>query len=312
MSDRTPSSILRLGTRGSALALAQARLAAAALARAHSLPESRIELQPVQTVGDRVQDRPLADIGGKALWTKELDLALLDGRIDFAVHSMKDVETVLHPGIVIAAVLPRGDPRDRLLGADRIADLPAGAVVGTSSPRRAAQLRNRRPELRVANLRGNVETRMRQVAEGRVAATFLAAAGLDRLGLEAGAPLPIDGWLPASAQGIIGITCRADDADTRALLAAISDAPSFTRLVAERAVLEGIGGDCHTSIAVHADFAPDLRLRAELLSPDGAERVDAEMWGQDDPRQLGLLLAAQLLERATPAMRASLGAGGGG
>ena len=317
MSDR-PSFPLRAGTRSSALAMTQARLVAAALRQAHQLQEAEIALLPVQTVGDRVQDRALAEIGGKALWTKELDQALFDDRIDFAVHSMKDVETALPAGIVIAAVLPRADPRDRLLGVDGLADLPRGAIVGTSSPRRAAQLRNRRPDVRVVNLRGNVETRMRHVAEGRVQATFLAAAGLQRLQLQAGVPLPIDDWLPASAQGIIGITCRADDERMRMLLAAIHDGTSFACLLAERAVLEGIGGDCHTAVAVHASLAPDhapgkvsgqapgLRLRAELYSPDGQQRVDAELAGDGDPRRLGLALAGMLLQQASPAIRASL------
>lgn len=297
---------LRLGTRSSALALAQARMAAAALEQMHGFAAGSIELVPVQTVGDRVQDRALSEIGGKALWTKELDGALLDGRIDLAVHSMKDVETWLPAGIVVAAVLPRADPRDRLLGAASLAEIPPGMLVGTSSPRRAAQLLNRRPDLRVGNLRGNVETRIRQVTEGRVGASFLAAAGLDRLGIKAGVSLPIDDWLPASAQGIIGITCRADDQKMRSMLAAINDTPTFTRLTAERAVLEAIGGDCHTSIAVHADFVPGLRLRAELLSADGKERVEAMLTDNEDPRQLGQALAQILLQRASPAVRATI------
>lgn len=302
--------IYRIGTRSSPLALAQARLVAAAMAQAHALTPGQVQLVPVQTVGDKVQDRPLAEIGGKALWTKELDRALLDGGIDFAVHSMKDVETALHPGIVVAAVLEREDPRDRLVGVPALAALRPGAVVGTSSPRRAAQLLNRRPDVRVVSLRGNVETRLRHIAEGRADATFLAAAGLKRLGIEAGSPIPIDVWLPAAAQGIIGITCRADDAPMARMLAAISHAPTMACLLAERAVLEGLGGSCHTSVAVHAAHAPSLGVRAELLGPDGRDRVDAHMQGEATPRDLGLALAVELLRRATPAIRASLAPGG--
>jgi hydroxymethylbilane synthase len=282
-------------------------MAAAALRAAHGLAEAAIRIDAVQTVGDKVLDRPLAEIGGKALWTKELDGALIEGRIDFAVHSMKDVETELAQGICLAAVLERADPRDRLIGAARLADLPPGAVVGTSSPRRTAQLLNRRPDLKVAVLRGNVQTRLKAIAEGRAAATFLAAAGLDRLDLSQGSLLPLEDWLPAASQGIVGMTCRADDARTIALLSAVNHAPSMAWLVAERAVLEGLGGSCHTSVAVHARGGDTLELSAELLSPDGRDRVDARMAGPAaDARGLGLALAAELLAKATPAIRASL------
>jgi hydroxymethylbilane synthase len=286
--------------------MAQAHMAAAAIARAHGLPADAIAIHAVQTVGDKVLDRPLAEIGGKALWTKELDGALIEGEIDFAVHSMKDVETVLAPGIALVAVLERADPRDRLVGVDSIADLPVGATVGTSSPRRTAQLLNRRPDLKVEVLRGNVQTRLKAIAEGRAAATFLAAAGLDRLGIAEGTVLDIDGWLPAAAQGIVGMTCRADDARTHSLLAAVNHAPSMAWLAAERAVLEGLGGSCHTSVAVHASGLGTLQLHAELLSPDGRERLDEALSGAGDPRALGLALAAALMARATPAIRASL------
>ena len=303
----TPANPLRLGTRASPLAMAQAHMAAAAIRAAHGLPAAAIAIDAVQTVGDKVLDRPLAEIGGKALWTKELDGALIEGRIDFAVHSMKDVETELASGIRLAAVLERADPRDRLVGAARLADLPPGAVVGTSSPRRTAQLLNRRPDLKVAVLRGNVQTRLKAIADGRAAATFLAAAGLDRLGIAEGSLLPLDDWLPAASQGIVGMTCRADDARTLALLAAVNHAPSMAWLVAERAVLEGLGGSCHTSVAVHATGETTLALKAELLSPDGGDRVDATLAGPaSDARSLGLALAEALLARATPAIRASL------
>jgi hydroxymethylbilane synthase len=307
MNQVPPAAGLRLGTRGSPLALAQSHMAAAALAAAHGLPTDDIGIHVVQTLGDKVQDRPLAEIGGKALWTKELDRALIEGEIDFAVHSMKDVETRLAPGIRLVAVLERADPRDRLVGVAQLADLAPGAVVGTSSPRRTAQLLNRRPDLRVEGLRGNVQTRLKAIAEGRAAATFLAAAGLDRLGIEEGHVLPLGAWLPAAAQGIVGITCRADDARTIARLEAINHAASMAALEAERAVLEGLGGSCHTSVAVHATAERGgLRLRAELLSPDGRDRVDAEAWSDGAPRAMGLALADQLMREATPAIRASL------
>lgn len=303
----TPDNPIRLGTRASPLAMAQAHMAAAALCAAHGLPAEAVAIDAVQTVGDKVLDRPLAEIGGKALWTKELDGALLEGRIDFAVHSMKDVETELAQGIRLAAVLERADPRDRLVGAARLDDLPEGAIVGTSSPRRTAQLLNRRPDLKVEVLRGNVQTRLKAISEGRAAATFLAAAGLDRLGLSEGSLLSIDDWLPAASQGIVGMTCRTDDARTIALLSAVNHAPSMAWLLAERAVLEGLGGSCHTSVAVHARGGDTLELKAELLSPDGRDRVDGGLSGPaSDPRALGLALAAELLARATPAIRASL------
>ncbi len=282
-------------------------MAAAALRAAHGLPDEAIAIGAVETVGDKVLDRPLAEIGGKALWTKELDGALIEGRIDFAVHSMKDVETELAPGIVLAAVLERADPRDRLVGATHLAAIPAGSVVGTSSPRRTAQLLNRRPDLKVELLRGNVQTRLKAIAEGRAAATFLAAAGLDRLGIAEGTVLPIDSWLPAASQGIVGMTCRADDARTRGLLAAVNHATSLAWVMAERAVLEGLGGSCHTSVAVHASGTDLLTLTAELLSPDGRDRVDEQVSGPaGDPRALGLALAEALIARATPAILASL------
>ncbi len=303
----SPDRPLRLGTRGSPLALAQSRMVAAALKASHRLSDDAIALTVVQTLGDRVQDRPLAEIGGKALWTKELDGALLNGEIDFAVHSMKDVETVLAAGVALAAVLPRADPRDRIVGATSIAAIPPGATVGTSSPRRQAQLRNRRPDLAVVLLRGNVETRLRHVSEGRVAATFLAAAGLDRLTIEAGHTLPIDDWLPAASQGVVGITCRADDVATLALLRAIDDAETMTCLKAERAVLEALGGSCHTSVAAHASLSGSLTLRAELLSPDGRDSISATRTSTDgDPAALGQAVAAELLAAATPAIRRSL------
>lgn len=296
---------IRLGSRGSPLALAQSRLAAEALAAAGFATS----LVTVETAGDRDRARPLVALGGKAVWTKELDQALLDGRIDAAVHSLKDVETRLPDGLVLAAVLSRADPRDRLVGASSLAALSPGARVGTSSPRRAAQLAFRRPDLAITLLRGNVATRLARVEDGTVDATFLAAAGLDRLGIAAGTPLDPADWLPAAAQGIVGVTARADAADVLAALAAIDHPPTHRAARAERAVLAGIGGSCRTAVAVHAHAAGTggLRLEAELYSPDGTERVRAgRACDGRDPAELGALVAADLRASATPAMRASL------
>ncbi|MFN3369983.1 MAG: hydroxymethylbilane synthase [Sphingomonadaceae bacterium] len=310
------AALLRIGTRGSPLALAQARMTAEALERVGGSPAPAIETIVIQTTGDRVQDRALAEIGGKALWTRELDRALIAGEVDAAVHSMKDVETRLAPGLVLAAVLPRADVRDRLIGAPSLAALRPGARVGTSSPRRAAQLKHRRPDVEPVLLRGNVETRLRAVAEERVDATFLAAAGLERLGIAEGVALPVEDWLPAASQGVVGITCRADDSETRARLAAISHAGTLECLLAERALLDGLGGSCRTSVAALAvaiDADPEgaggrrIELRAELLSPDGRDCVGERAIGPaTDPEALGRTVAERLLARATSAIRASL------
>ena len=295
---------LRLGTRRSPLALAQAEEARARLIAAHGLAADSIELVPVTASGDRIQDRPLAEIGGKALWTKELDAWLLAGEIDFAVHSLKDVETLRPAGITIAAVLPREDVRDVLVGAATIRALPQGARVGTSAPRRAAQLLHARPDCRIVPFRGNVATRLARLAAGEADATLLAAAGLNRLGKRAtGHPLPADEWLPAPGQGAIAIECRTDDAATRALLAAIDHGPSRAGVMAERALLAALGGNCHSPVAVltTAD-AGMLILRAALFSPDGTERFDGEARFAPGDDSAPAALAADLLARAPAAI----------
>lgn len=300
---------LTLGTRGSPLALAQANMVASALAAAHGWAEGAVVLRTLITTGDKVQDRPLAEIGGKALWTKELDAALLDGRIDLAVHSMKDVETALDPGVVIAATLPRADVRDRLIGADSLAALRRGAVVGTSSPRRAAQLLHQRPDLRIVMLRGNVATRLAKVEAREVDATLLAAAGLDRLGIAVGAPLPPEIMLPAPAQGAVGITVRAGDARTAALLAAIDHAPTSAAVRLERRLLAALGADCHSPVGANAVVdAGRAAMRAELLAPDGGERVASDFETAADAAPAAVdALAARLLAAATPELRARFG-----
>ena len=268
--------VLRIGTRGSPLAMAQAELVRAALAAAHAelAAPGALELVVIRTTGDKIQDRPLAEIGGKGLFTKEIDEALLDGRIDLAVHSMKDVPTALPEGIVIAAMPERADPRDVLLAgsAASLADLPAGCVVGTASLRRAAQVLAARPDLTVVPLRGNVQTRLAKLARGEVGATLLAAAGLARLGLGTAGGTPLDPaeMLPAVAQGAIGIACRADDAHTRAILAPLGHPPTERCVAAERALLAELDGNCRTPIAAFALEGPaGIELRGLLASPDG-------------------------------------------
>jgi len=296
---------LRLGTRGSPLALVQAHMVRDALVAAHGLPADAIEIVPVRTTGDRVQDRALAEIGGKALWTKELDRALLSGEIDFAVHSMKDVETVRPEAIVIAAMLPRADVRDCLIGAASIDALRPGAVIGTSSPRRAAQLRALRPDLRTVLFRGNVDTRLAKLSAGEVDATILAAAGLDRLGRpETGARIPVNVMLPAPAQGAIGIEARTDDAATRRLLAAIDDAATSCCVGHERALLAALGADCHSPVAALATLSEGgLRLCAALYATDGSAEIAAERIGAVDDPAVAASLAADLLADAPPAIR---------
>ena len=297
---------LRLGTRRSPLALAQAEEARARLVAAHGLGEGDIVLVPVISSGDRMQDRPLAEIGGKALWTKELDAWLLAGEIDFAVHSAKDVETIRPAAIAIAAILPREDVRDVLVGAAAIAALPAGARIGTSAPRRAAQLLNARPDCTVVPFRGNVATRLARLAAGEADATLLAAAGLNRLGQGGtGHPLAPDDWLPAPGQGAILIECRASDAATLALLAAIDHAPSRVAVMAERAFLAALGGNCHSAIAVlTARDGAALAMRAALFSLDGALRCDGEARFAASDADGPARLAAELLARAAPEITA--------
>lgn len=305
----TPARPLRLGTRASPLARAQADLAAAALIAAHAMVPGAIEIVAMTATGDRIQDRALAEVGGKALWTRELDIALDAGTIDIAVHSMKDVETLRDPRFALGAILERADPRDRLVvhgddGVRSIADLPQGARLGTSSPRRAAQVRRLRPDLQTLLLRGNVATRLAKLANGDVDATLLAAAGLERLGMhDIGAAQPVDILLPAASQGAIGIECRSDDAATLALLAAVDHRPTHDAVAAERAFLAALGADCRSPVAAHARFQADgvLRLDAELFSDDGAEHIagHALLIGGESAANL----AHRLLDAAPEAVR---------
>ncbi|MCP5088788.1 MAG: hydroxymethylbilane synthase [Rhodobacteraceae bacterium] len=293
---------MKIGTRGSPLALAQAVETRKRLARALDLSEDCFEVVVIKTTGDRVQDRPLGEIGGKGLFTKEIEEALLSGGIDIAVHSMKDMPVVFPDGLVLDCYLPREDVRDGFVSksAGSLADLPKGAVVGTSSLRRKAQLIHRRPDLQVVEFRGNVQTRMRKLEEGVAEATFLAMAGLNRLGMaEVASPVSPDDVLPAIAQGAIGIERRGDDADVATALALINDAETTTRLAAERALLAGLDGSCQTPIAGLAELdGGQMRLRGQVLRPDGSEAIAHEMTGAaDQAAGLGAEMAAWLRER---------------
>ncbi|MDC0886762.1 hydroxymethylbilane synthase [Altererythrobacter sp.] len=304
-----PHPILRLGTRQSPLAMVQAQEARRRLCDAHGWEESAVELVPVVASGDKIQDRPLADIGGKALWTKELDAWLAEGKIDAAVHSMKDVETVRPASLHIAAILPRADRRDSLIGASSIAAIPHGATVGTSAPRRAAQMLHHRGDVQVVTFRGNVATRLAKLAAGEADVTLLATAGLNRLGdMETGTPLDMQDWLPAPAQGAIGLECRSDDERTRELLASIDHLPSHTEILAERVVLAGLSGTCHSPVAIMAvSEASALSVRAVLFSPDGKERIERSIRLSAFDAQALDGFAADLLAASSPAIRAVFG-----
>ncbi len=300
-----PASGLRIGTRGSPLALAQARELRARLI-ASGIAAEHIEVRIIRTSGDAIQDRPLAEAGGKGLFTKEIEEALLRGDIDLAVHSAKDMPTQLPDGLVLAAALPREDVRDVLIcrSAKNLQDLPAGAVVGTASLRRQAQVKRLRPDLSVINFRGNVETRLRKIAEGQADATLLALAGLKRLGLTETATciLSTDDFLPAVGQGVIVIETRADDARTRAALAAINDDTAATALAAERAFLAVLDGSCRTPIAGHATIdAGRLSFRGLIARPDGSEVLETARAGAPaDAAVLGADAGRELRDRAGP------------
>jgi hydroxymethylbilane synthase len=295
---------LRLGTRGSPLALAQARKVAAAIETAQRWPDGWVQIVTVTTTGDKVQDRPLADIGGKALWTKELDRALLEGEVDFCVHSMKDVESVRPPEIHIAAVRPRGDVRDRIIGAESIAALKQGAIVGTSSPRRAAQLRRLRPDLQIVPIRGNVETRLNKVETGEVDATLLASAGLKRLEINAGTAIPTEIILPAPGQAVIGIECRTNDNRTQSVLSTVSNGITYNCVMAERAFTRALGATCHSPVAAFCVLEDgDLRMRGQLFSEDGSEMVEGRAMFDCDSLKPAEDLARSLLESAPESIR---------
>ena len=307
------SARIRIGTRASPLARAQADEAGRRLAAADPAlrAQGAIAFEAIHTTGDRMLQGPLAEIGGKGLFTKEIEDALKDRRIDIAVHSMKDMPTRLPDGLVIGAMLPRADPRDALIAADPVAGagglagLAPGAAVGTASLRRGAFVRHFRPDLNVVPFRGNVETRLRKLADGAADATLLALAGLDRLGLadRAHAILEPEAMLPAPCQGIIGIECRAGDSAVLELLRAVDDGDSADAAAAERAVLAGLDGSCRTPIAALAVAEGEaVSLRAILVRPDGTGLLEAARRGaRADAAVLGADAARELRARATPA-----------
>ena len=297
----------RLGTRASPLAMAQVHLVADALMAAHGWSADAIEIVPVTASGDKVLDRPLAEIGGKALWTKELDQWLLAGEIDASVHSMKDVEMIRPDALEIAAMLLRADVRDTLVGATSLTAIPAGGRLGTSSPRRSAQIKRIRPDLEIVLFRGNVATRLGRLERGEANATLLATAGLVRLDMgNVGTPVNIAEMLPAPAQGAIGIEIRHDDPNARSIVGAINHKPTSQCVKTERALLRGLGGTCHSPIAALAVVEGDaLRLRAEIISPDGTETVSEErLLPSEAAEAQAEALGLAMLSRASADLRA--------
>ena len=302
----TPENPMRIGTRGSPLAMAQAYETRARLAAAFEIPQAAFEIVVIKVTGDVIQDRPLKDIGGKGLFTREIEEDLLAGKIDIAVHSMKDMPTIQPGGLLLDTYLPREDPRDAFVAPTLSAldQLAESAVVGTSSLRRRAQLLHQRPDLQVVEFRGNVQTRLKKLADGVAECTFLAVAGLNRLGMQHVPATPIDDtlMLPAVAQGAIGIERRAGDLDTEAMLAAIHDTPTGQRLAAERAFLLTLDGSCETPIAGLATLDGDtLHLRGQVLRPDGSEAIAGDRSGPiAQGGQMGVDLAQDLLAQAGP------------
>lgn len=304
---------LRIGTRGSPLALAQANDVRTRLIAAHNLEPEEVMLTIIKTSGDMIQDRPLSEAGGKGLFTKEIEEALIAETIDLAVHSMKDVPTVLPDGLVISTILKREDVRDAFISLkyESLDAMPAGAVVGTSSLRRQAQVRRVRPDLTVIGLRGNVETRLRKIADGVADATFLAMAGLNRLGIadRATGAIPTETMLPAVAQGAVGIEIRAADARTAAMLAPLDHAETAIRLTAERAFLARLEGSCRTPMAGLATVQGDrLTLRGEILLPDGTVCHTVERSGPvREAAAIGDEAARDIAGRAGPNFFRALG-----
>jgi hydroxymethylbilane synthase len=304
----TPTSPLKIGTRGSPLALAQAYETRSRLMTAHDLAEDACEIVVIKTTGDDraliAADRPLKEIGGKGLFTKEIEEALLAGGIDIAVHSMKDMPVAQPDGLLLDCYLPREDVRDAFVAPAiaRLADLPMGAVVGSSSLRRRAQLAHRRPDLKLVEFRGNVQTRLKKLTEGVAQATFLAMAGLNRLGMAqiGQSPIEPEEMLPAVAQGAIGIERRGSDGEVAAMLVAIHDGPTGERLAAERAFLAALDGSCETPIAGLAlHDGGGLWLRGEILRPDGSEVIaGTRRMAVSDAAAAGADLARELLAQA--------------
>jgi hydroxymethylbilane synthase len=285
--------LLRIGTRGSKLALAQAHQVRAELAAAHGLGEAELEIVTITTSGDRITNRPLAEVGGKGLFTKEIEEALVAGMIDLAVHSMKDMPAALANEFAIAALLPREDVRDAFLShvSQTPRGLPQGAIIGSSSVRRVAQLKRLRPDIVAVNFRGNVDTRLRKLEAGEVQATFLACAGLKRLGLASKitSPVPVEDMMPAVAQGAIGIEIRKSDEKTRALVQPLNHGATAIAVACERAFLAALEGSCRTPIAGHAVLnGASIRFRGQTLTLDGSQCFEAAREGSPaDSARLG-------------------------
>jgi hydroxymethylbilane synthase len=302
----SPAQPLRIGTRGSPLALWQAHEVRRSLMAAFALPEAAFAVVVIKVTGDQILDKALKEIGGKGLFTREIEEALLEGSIDIAVHSMKDMPTLQPEGLLLDCYLPRADMRDAFVSPHhaRLMDLPLGAVVGSSSLRRRAQLRLRRPDLQLVEFRGNVQTRMKKLADGVADATFLAMAGLTRLGMAhvAQSAIEVDEMLPAVAQGAIGVERRTTDSRVAALLAAIHDRDTGLQLAAERAFLSRLDGSCETPIAGLALLqGAELWLRGEILRPDGSAVIKGEVRGSaQEGAALGETLAQDLLAQAGP------------
>ena len=300
------SAFLTIGTRGSPLALAQAHEVRRRLALRHAIGEERIALLIIRTTGDMIQDRALSEAGGKGLFTKELDIALLNGSIDIAVHSSKDLPTLMPDGIEISGYLPREDVRDALVSsrAQSIRGLPQGATLGTASLRRQAQVKRLRPDIKVALLRGNVETRLRKAESGEIDATLLAIAGMNRLGLahRATALLDIDDFLPAVGQGAIAIAARSGDIRTHGAIEGIFDTATGYALAAERAFLAVLDGSCRTPIAGHARFSEgNVRFHGMVLRPDGSEIFEVhDSAAAGEAGAMGARAGADLLARLPP------------
>ena len=301
---------LRIGTRASPLAIAQAELARCRIAQVRGFDLGGMKLVPIATAGDLDRSRPFRELGGKGVFCKEIEAALLDGRIDMAVHSLKDMPVEQPEGLAIACVLPRADPRDALVSArySRLDDMPAGSVVGTSSARRRAQVMRLGRGIKVAELRGNVDTRLKKLADGAADGMLVAMAGLERLGArtDCARPVPMDTMLPAPGQGAICIECRVDDERTRSVLAQVNDEASMARADAERAFLRGVGGYCGLPVGAHAAAdGTGLQLSGEVLREDGSASIAATLRGSvGGAEELGLRLAERLLGDMDPEFRA--------
>lgn len=306
------AAFLRIGTRGSPLALAQAHLVRNMIAAAHGVDQAEIAIEVIQTSGDRLKEAPLSEVGGKGLFSKEIEAALHEGTIDIGVHSSKDLATVLPPGLFLPAFLEREDIRDAFvsLTAKSLDEMPRGARLGSSSIRRAAQVKRQRPDLVVVPFRGNVDTRLQKLRDGIADATLLAVAGLKRLGREAEITAYLDPrvYPPAPAQGAIGIEARSSDARTIEIVAVLNHPKTATTVTAERALLRELDGSCRTAVGVFTELEGGrITLHGEILAPDGQTSVEASETGDPtDADAIGAMLGQKLRAMAGPLLLAQL------